>query len=777
MGVELNVRALGLEDEEDDEMMVGGETSGDPRRNPEVTEGMIPRVVANLLEYLDDAPDDVEYTVRCSFVEIYLEKICDLLQPWREEVRIGQDENGEASVVGACEVCCLDVADTYAILARGNAYRTKAATDQNIDSSRSHAVFTLRLEKVNRDTGSQVSSRLLLLDLAGSETGQRKGNAGHEAATMEGKLINASLASLSNSIRNTLVIQGNKKLQHEKELSESKLARLLRPCFGGNWYTTVICTASPSSYNVNETICTIKFGQQAREVKNTPKAVKSWTVASYKHRMADSEKRREDLTELVKMLAHECKHVKGRSKGKDSGNAPLWDAIEKITSSTKPGDAQTIGVNIGTQEISSSERITELEQLVEEHILAREKAESGMRDMKSEITSLRRQKESIANEKQRMSRELHDTNEEMKILNQRYTELENLLRTSQFREKESIFFLRQFRTFYFRLLRSKAAQGNGSTKDVAADVSLRVPGVSDLRDLLDVDKLMLESGLIEESEMGSDTNAADYEPSQAAQHRSDKQAKEAEDKELEKIYAEFGSEIKEQTGLSIRNGGHTKMSFGQLASYRQKLLHSPAGQLAAKKEQELENELAEMGKKVVTLQNSLNAEKAMVEALSARQGAMGKMKAAQELTTIKQEMERKTNDLHAIVWKMNELHLVNKTIVTKVDSREQHVNYLEEHLVDLQTRNRRLVLDAQENERRLTEENTLLQDRLDGMVTQIWQLGDSDALPRWRIVVPYTGDQLDLDKLDETQGERFSLGSLQAEEIEGLLQTVENGEK
>ena len=152
MGVELNVRALGLEDEE--EVIACGDNIADPRRNPEVTEGMIPRVVADLLERLDDAPDTMEYTIRCSFVEIYLEKVCDLLQPWREEVRIGKDERGEACVVGACEVCCLDVADIYALLARGNAYRTKSATDQNMDSSRSHAVFTLRLEKVNRYNGS-----------------------------------------------------------------------------------------------------------------------------------------------------------------------------------------------------------------------------------------------------------------------------------------------------------------------------------------------------------------------------------------------------------------------------------------------------------------------------------------------------------------------------------------------------------------------------------------------------------------------------------------------
>ncbi len=771
MGVELNVRALGLEEEI--EAIEGADKVGDPRRNPEVTEGMIPRVVAELLEQLDDAPDTMEYTIRCSFVEIYLERVIDLLQPWREDVRIGKDERGEACVVGACEMCCLDVADVYALLARGNAYRTKAATDQNMDSSRSHAVFTLRLEKVNREDGTQLSSRLLLVDSAGSEVGKQKSGRGKETPTgFEGRMINASLASLGNVIRATIAEQGIIKSRHNQKAmhNPSKLAQLLRPCFGGNWFTTIICTASPSSYNIHETINTIKFGQQIREVRNSPKPIPAMTTHTLKARLVESEKREQQLTTLINMLAHECKHVKGRSKGKDSGNVPLWKAIEKITSSTKPRDKTEIGVTIGPQEEEEEDlhrRIQNLEETVEEHKLARDKAESGIRDIKSEIASLRRQKESITNEKQRTSRELYDTREEMKILSQRNVELENFLRTSQFREKEAVLFLRQFRTFYFRLLRSKAAQGSGTTKEITADVSIRIPGVSDLSDLLDVDKLMLDSGLLEKSELGADTSAVDYEPSESAQAKSEEQAKNAEAKELHMIHQQFASEI--ATVRSAMTGEYTELSFGQLASYRQRLLESPAGQLAIQKEKELESDLDEMGRKIMSLQNSLVAEKAMVEALSARQGAMGKMKAAQELSTIRQELERKTNDLHAIVWKMNELHLVNKTIDTKVESREQHVNYLEEHLVDLQTQNRRLVIDLQEMERRLREENMLLQDRLDGMATQIWQLGDSAALPLWRMVVPYSGEQVALTALDEEQQRRLSLGNLEEEDIDGLL--------
>lgn len=777
MGVELNVRALGLEEE--DAYRTASDKQVDPRKNPGVTEGMIPRIVADLFERLDDAPDSFEYTIRCSFVEIYLERVCDLLQPWREMVRIGSDERGETCIAGAAEICCLDASDVYALLARGNAFRTKAATDQNMDSSRSHAVFTLRIERVDRETGSQISARLLMLDLAGSELGRQKSAPGKETANgLEGRMINASLASFANVIRGVLAEQGHKKVRYNPRAlaNASKLAQLLRPCFGGNWVTSIICTGSPSSYNINETINTIRFGQQAREVVNTPKPHPGLTTNMYKARFVESEQRQQDLATLVKMLAHECKHVKGRTKGKDSGNVPLWEAIEKITSCTKPGDETHIGITIGKTAAKSEEsRIKELEQLVEEHRLARERAESGMRDMKSEIAALRRQKESITKEKQRMSRELHDAKEEIKILDQRKLELQNYLRTSQFREKEAILFLRQFRTFYVRLLKSKAAQGSGTTKDITSAVGLKIPGVSDLSQLIDVDKLMLDSGLIEKAELGSDTSTFDYMASDEANAKSADQAERAEQREMQLINKMYGAEIEAQTGKRVTgdNAGASELSFGQLASYRQRLLETPAGRLAIKKELELENDLVEMGKKVVSLQNSLVAERAMVEALSGRQGAMGKMKAAQELSTLKQELERKSNDLHAIVWKMNELHLVNKTIDTKVESREQHVNYLEEHLMDLQTRNRRLAIDRQEIERRLREENMVLQDQVNGMATQIWQLGDTAALPLWRMIVPYSGEQVDLSMDESERQRRFSLGNLQDEEVDGLVHVVE----
>jgi kinesin family protein 5 len=133
LGIEMNVRAKQggeiLPPVKPPSREDGSEIKLRPDKHPDMTEGMIPRVVAQIFRLLGDTPESIEYTIRCSYVEIYLEKLSDLLQPWREDVRIGRAEDGDACIVGASELCCMAPCDVYALLARGNAYRTTAATD------------------------------------------------------------------------------------------------------------------------------------------------------------------------------------------------------------------------------------------------------------------------------------------------------------------------------------------------------------------------------------------------------------------------------------------------------------------------------------------------------------------------------------------------------------------------------------------------------------------------------------------------------------------------
>merc|ERR1712194_948473 len=276
-------------------------------------------------------------------------------------------------------------------------------------------------------------------------------------------------------------------------------------------------------------------------------------------------------------------------------------------------------------------------------------------------------------------------------------------------------------------------------REVIEDAKKILPGAApDLEDLLDVDKMMLKSGIIEKSEIGGDTPTTDYSPSEDALSKSTLEGKKAEERERKLV----DNEIKEEFGSSA-----TGLTRGQLVACRQKLISSPAGLLAIKKEKELEKNLLELSQKCIGLQNALNAEKSMVNALSGRQGAMTKMKQIQETIMLKTELERRSNDLLAIVWKMNELHLVNKTISANAVIKEQSFSYLSDYLSEMRTKNKRFVLQMEDEEKRLRDENSDLRNQLEGISLSLWQLGEQlETAPIWRYSVPFSGEFIDFDE-------------------------------
>jgi predicted nucleic acid-binding Zn-ribbon protein len=728
----------------------------------EETEGFIATSVADVFDAIRKASPSVDFTVRCSFVEIYLEKIFDLLQPSQQSLAIGVEDDGSVHIVGASELCCTDVSDVYALLSRGIAYRTRSATVQNADSSRSHAVVTLRVDQFDHETGKRKSSRLQMFDLAGSELARAKSSRQVDnAVSFEGRMINQSLVCLGNMIRATVSEQGGTerlRMTASAFAAASKLAKLLQPSFGGNSFTTLICTASPSSYNIGETISTIKFAQKVQKIKNSQQTREALTAEEYRKLLKKSENDLDGLGHLVKSLVNECKASKGDSGVKS--DPKVWEIIERVSKDGLPEENVELCVSIkkrgGDPDADAEKGIEDLEKELRVAKAAREKAENTMRDLQSEVTSLRSEKEILTTEKDKMERDSNEAKTEIRLLSTRKVEIEHNLRTSQFRENEATAFLRQFRSFYLRLLKSKAAQGNGDAKLITEEVARKIPGVPELHDLIDIDSLMVGSGLLEIDEVGQDTKNAEYLPSKDALSRSATGAAEAESKETEVLKRRAAKD-----SISIVH----RHESGQLVSYRAKLLETPAGKLAIQKEKELEKELADLCKKCATLQTAANAEKAMVEALSGRQGALGKMKTAQEMSTLRQELDRKTNDLQAIVWKMNELHLVNKTVDKKVDNREQHVIYLEEQLVDLQTRNRRVVIERQEAEKKLREECADLRNQMDGLSVKLWQLGEpsTEKAPLWRLLVPFNSGEREDEKTLEKHKRRVSVGELSEE--------------
>ncbi|KAI0518854.1 hypothetical protein KFK09_006291 [Dendrobium nobile] len=221
----------------------------------------------------------------CWVLRLYLESIQDLLAPEKVSISISEDpKSGEVSLPGAAIFQIMDIQHFLELLQIGEANRHAANTKLNTESSRSHAILMVYVQRSSRGqegNGSSslavtatndmpssnvptiLKSKLLVVDLAGSERIDKSGSEGHMLE--EAKFINLSLTSLGKCI--------NALAENSPHIPtrDSKLTRLLRDSFGGNARTSLVITVGPSSRHYSETASTIMFGQRAMKVINTVK--------------------------------------------------------------------------------------------------------------------------------------------------------------------------------------------------------------------------------------------------------------------------------------------------------------------------------------------------------------------------------------------------------------------------------------------------------------------------------------------------------------------------
>ena len=229
---------------------------------------IIPRVLHSLFGTLEE--DEVESSVKCSFIELYNEELRDLLSlDDTTKLKIYDDvqkkSHGATIVQGMEEAHIKTANDGIKLLQDGSHKRQVAATKCNDLSSRSHTVFTVTAYiKRTTESGEDFVSagKLNLVDLAGSENIQRSGAENKRAA--EAGLINKSLLTLGRVI-NALVERGS-----HIPYRESKLTRLLQDSLGGRTKTCIIATVSPAKSNLEETISTLDYAFRAKNIKNKP---------------------------------------------------------------------------------------------------------------------------------------------------------------------------------------------------------------------------------------------------------------------------------------------------------------------------------------------------------------------------------------------------------------------------------------------------------------------------------------------------------------------------
>ncbi|XP_040209068.1 kinesin-like protein KIF15 isoform X2 [Rana temporaria] len=262
--------------------------------------GVIPRSFEYLFSLInrekEKAGDGKSFLCKCSFIEIYNEQIFDLLDSAPTGLVLREHIKKGVFIVGAVEQAVASAAEAYQVLSTGWRNRRVASTSMNRESSRSHAVFTVAIEsmeKINEIVNIR-SSQLNLVDLAGSE---RQKDAHTEGVRLkEAGSINRSLSCLGQVIT-ALVDVANGKQRHIC-YRDSRLTFLLRDSLGGNAKTFIIANVHPGSRSFGETLSTLHFAQRAKLIKNKA-VVNEDTQGNVSQLQAEVKKLKEQLSQLL----------------------------------------------------------------------------------------------------------------------------------------------------------------------------------------------------------------------------------------------------------------------------------------------------------------------------------------------------------------------------------------------------------------------------------------------------------------------------------------------
>ncbi|XP_036208698.1 kinesin-like protein KIF1B isoform X5 [Myotis myotis] len=233
--------------------------------------GIIPQLCEELFEKINDnCNEEISYSVEVSYMEIYCERVRDLLNPKNKgNLRVREHPLLGPYVEDLSKLAVTSYTDIADLMDAGNKARTVAATNMNETSSRSHAVFTIVFTQKKHDTETNLStekvSKISLVDLAGSERADSTGAKG--TRLKEGANINKSLTTLGKVISALAEVSKKKKKTDFIPYRDSVLTWLLRENLGGNSRTAMVAALSPADINYDETLSTLRYADRAKQIK------------------------------------------------------------------------------------------------------------------------------------------------------------------------------------------------------------------------------------------------------------------------------------------------------------------------------------------------------------------------------------------------------------------------------------------------------------------------------------------------------------------------------
>lgn len=286
-------------------------TSGPPgAKSSDVPDcrGVIPRACEAIFDHIAaTSSESLTFKVRASYLEIYNEKIKDLLADSKKAaaaikaggraskgIFLRETASGEVLVEGGRQWTSVSSeVECVAVLAAGVVNRSVGATAMNSESSRSHAIFTIEVSQTSTETMKQRISQLHLVDLAGSE--RLKSTHATGDRLKESNEINKSLTSLGNVIQ-ALVDAAGKSGKRHIPYRDSKLTFLLKDALGGNSKTCLIATISPAESSLSETASTLEFAKRCSAIKNT---------ATINENLTNDVKELQDEVRRLRTLVHD----------------------------------------------------------------------------------------------------------------------------------------------------------------------------------------------------------------------------------------------------------------------------------------------------------------------------------------------------------------------------------------------------------------------------------------------------------------------------------------
>ena len=349
---------------------------GDLSHRDALQRGIIPRSCHRIFEHFEYAQDIDEVSIKCSFIEIYLEKLQDLLCPRNNDIlKIRRHTDATVYVEGLHEefVSCFN--DVYELLQIGFRNRVVRATLMNQESSRSHCVLILRIKQILKDGTTKVST-INFADLAGSEKVKKTKATGD--TLKQAQSINKSLSALGNvisALSSSPSISKGGRVSRHVPYRDSQLTHLLKDSLMGNTKTTLVVACSSDVYNLEETITSLRFATRAKKVVNNVKVNKV-----------------QSIVELVVMITM----LKKKLKAERTNNVQLRKQLNNVQSrkqlescSNRVAKTDEVEIDVSGSEDQNKNAIYDLEQMIEKMRTVMDTKDQVIAKLNDEIRSLK----------------------------------------------------------------------------------------------------------------------------------------------------------------------------------------------------------------------------------------------------------------------------------------------------------------------------------------------------------------------------------------------------